>query len=75
VDELGRIANGHGLTIEPVSHHLAGTTRIRGARCSRLAGRDTASPQHGTLGGNLCLDTRCNYYDQNHEWRKSIDFA
>jgi 4-hydroxybenzoyl-CoA reductase subunit beta len=29
----------------------------------------------GTLGGNLCLDTRCNYYDQNHEWRKSIDFC
>jgi 4-hydroxybenzoyl-CoA reductase subunit beta len=29
----------------------------------------------GTLGGNLCLDTRCNYYDQNYEWRKSIDFC
>jgi 4-hydroxybenzoyl-CoA reductase subunit beta len=29
----------------------------------------------GTLGGNLCLDTRCNYYDQTFEWRKSIDFC
>ena len=29
----------------------------------------------GTLGGNLCLDTRCNYYDQTYEWRKSIDFC
>lgn len=29
----------------------------------------------GTLGGNLCLDTRCNYYDQNHEWRRAIDFC
>jgi 4-hydroxybenzoyl-CoA reductase subunit beta len=29
----------------------------------------------GTLGGNLCLDTRCNYYDQSYEWRKSIDFC
>jgi 4-hydroxybenzoyl-CoA reductase subunit beta len=29
----------------------------------------------GTLGGNLCLDTRCNYYDQNYEWRKAIDFC
>ncbi len=28
-----------------------------------------------TLGGNLCLDTRCNYYDQNYEWRKAIDFC
>src|SRR5437867_2957061 len=29
----------------------------------------------GTLGGNLCLDTRCNYYDQSYEWRQAIDFC
>src|SRR6266566_4135066 len=29
----------------------------------------------GTIGGNLLLDTRCNYYDQNYEWRKAIDFC
>jgi 4-hydroxybenzoyl-CoA reductase subunit beta len=29
----------------------------------------------GTLGGNLLLDTRCNYYDQNFEWRQAIDFC
>jgi 4-hydroxybenzoyl-CoA reductase subunit beta len=29
----------------------------------------------GTVGGNLCLDTRCNYYDQNYEWRKAINFC
>jgi 4-hydroxybenzoyl-CoA reductase subunit beta len=29
----------------------------------------------GTLGGNLLLDTRCNYYDQNYEWRKGINFC
>jgi 4-hydroxybenzoyl-CoA reductase subunit beta len=29
----------------------------------------------GTLGGNLLLDTRCNYYDQNLEWRQAIDFC
>jgi 4-hydroxybenzoyl-CoA reductase subunit beta len=29
----------------------------------------------GTIGGNLLLDTRCNYYDQSHEWRESIDFC
>lgn len=37
-----------------------------------------ATPQirnMATLGGNLCLDTRCNYYDQNYEWRKSIGFC
>ncbi|HEY7059988.1 MAG TPA: FAD binding domain-containing protein [Chloroflexota bacterium] len=29
----------------------------------------------GTLGGNLCLDTRCNYYDQNYEWREALGFC
>jgi 4-hydroxybenzoyl-CoA reductase subunit beta len=29
----------------------------------------------GTLGGNLCVDTRCFYYDQTYEWRKSIHFC
>ncbi len=29
----------------------------------------------GTIGGNLLLATRCNYYDQNYEWRKGINFC
>ena len=29
----------------------------------------------GTIGGNVCLDTRCNYYNQNYEWRRAIDFC
>ena len=29
----------------------------------------------GTLGGNLLLDTRCNYYDQSFDWRSAIDFC
>ncbi|HYV20702.1 MAG TPA: FAD binding domain-containing protein [Verrucomicrobiae bacterium] len=29
----------------------------------------------GTLGGNICLDTRCNYYNQNYEWRRAIHFC
>lgn len=29
----------------------------------------------GTLGGNLCLDTRCTYYNQTQEWRQAIDFC
>ena len=29
----------------------------------------------GTIGGNVCLDTRCNYYDQSYHWRKSVDFC
>ncbi len=29
----------------------------------------------GTIGGNLCLDTRCTYYNQNEEWRQSINYC
>ncbi|MGH9797282.1 MAG: FAD binding domain-containing protein [Candidatus Polarisedimenticolia bacterium] len=29
----------------------------------------------GTIGGNVCLDTRCNYYDQTEEWRSAIDYC
>ncbi len=29
----------------------------------------------GTIGGNLLLDTRCNYYNQNYEWRRGINFC
>jgi 4-hydroxybenzoyl-CoA reductase subunit beta len=29
----------------------------------------------GTIGGNLCVDTRCNYYDMTYEWRKAVGFC
>jgi 4-hydroxybenzoyl-CoA reductase subunit beta len=29
----------------------------------------------GTLGGNICLDTRCTYYDQTEQWREAIGFC
>ncbi len=28
-----------------------------------------------TIGGNLCVDTRCTYYNQTEEWRRSIDYC
>jgi 4-hydroxybenzoyl-CoA reductase subunit beta len=37
-----------------------------------------SSPQlrnTGTIGGNVCVDTRCNYYNQSFEWRRSIGFC
>jgi 4-hydroxybenzoyl-CoA reductase subunit beta len=43
-----------------------------------IAAGKVATPQlrnMGTVGGNLCLDTRCNYYDQNYEWRRAISFC
>ena len=28
-----------------------------------------------TIGGNICLDTRCSYYNQNEDWRKAINYC
>jgi 4-hydroxybenzoyl-CoA reductase subunit beta len=29
----------------------------------------------GTIGGNVCLDTRCTYYNQTYEWRRAVHFC
>jgi 4-hydroxybenzoyl-CoA reductase subunit beta len=29
----------------------------------------------GTIGGNVCLDTRCVYINQTHFWRKSLGYC
>jgi 4-hydroxybenzoyl-CoA reductase subunit beta len=37
-----------------------------------------SSPQlrrMGTIGGNVCVDTRCNYYNQTYQWRKAAGFC
>ena len=63
---------------------LAVTSTVRDERIVHaipgpVAGRVQVATPHlrnmGTIGGNLCLDTRCTYYDQNYEWRKAIDFC
>src|SRR5690554_4919426 len=44
---------------------------------ARAAGL-VAGPQlrnMGTIGGNLCLDTRCTYYNQTYFWRKALGFC
>lgn len=60
---------GAGATLTAV----AGDARVR-ARYRALAESAIAisTPQlrnMGTIGGNLCLDTRCNWYDQSLFWR------
>lgn len=42
------------------------------------AAGQVASPQirnMGTVGGNLCLDTRCTYYNQTFFWREALGFC
>jgi 4-hydroxybenzoyl-CoA reductase subunit beta len=58
---------------------IASDSRFRnGATALAQAAAQVATPHirnMATLGGNLCLDTRCNYYDQTYEWRKAINFC
>lgn len=46
------------LKVQPA---IASTTRLVAAPPIR---------NQGTIGGNLCLDTRCYYYNQSESWRK-----
>jgi 4-hydroxybenzoyl-CoA reductase subunit beta len=71
----GGFALGAGLTLTELVEHRG--LRRRYSVVTRAA-ELISTPllrNMGTLGGNLCLDTRCNYYDQSYEWRKAIDFC
>lgn len=58
---------------------IAGNELVR-QRAAALAEAAAAvgGPQHrkmGTMGGNLCLDTRCRYYNQTYFWRSALGFC
>jgi len=81
VEELRSRGNGSGLRLGAT---LTLTDLVRDVRVrEEYPGLWQAAAQvatthlrnMGTLGGNLCLDTRCTYYDQNHEWRRAIDYC
>jgi 4-hydroxybenzoyl-CoA reductase subunit beta len=66
---------GAGLTLTEVVDRPAVRERYTGLW---QAAAQVATPHlrnMGTLGGNVCLDTRCTYYNQSYEWRKAIDFC
>ena len=81
LEELRGVSNGGGFTIG------AGTTLSEVANhpqvqrqypsLARAAGLVSSPPLRnlGTLGGNLCVDTRCTYYNQSHAWRKALGFC
>src|SRR5262245_44236849 len=81
IDELGRMAKDAGRTSGagvPLTQRVR-DSRVRASYGALWQAASQVATPHlrnmGTIGGNLCLDTRCNYYDQNYEWRKSIDFC
>ncbi len=75
------ISNGSGLrigagaTLTEVATHPSVTGKY--AALAQAAGA-VSTPQlrnMGTIGGNLCLDTRCNWYDQSLFWRTAEGFC
>jgi 4-hydroxybenzoyl-CoA reductase subunit beta len=82
VRELGQIsAQNDWLLIGPTAslHTVATHPSVQAQTPALAAAAGLVSTPHlrrmATIGGNLCLDTRCTYYDQNYHWRKSIDFC
>lgn len=64
-----------GATLDELAAHpaLDGPFRALAQACALVS-----TPQvraMGTLGGNLLVDPRCNYYNQTHSWRKAVGFC
>jgi len=81
IGELAAIRNGDGLTLGAgvTLSHVVADRRVHDSYAGLWQAAAQIATPHlrnmGTIGGNLCLDTRCTYYDQNYEWRKAIDFC
>jgi 4-hydroxybenzoyl-CoA reductase subunit beta len=66
---------GAGESLTAVSNH-----RVIAKHLPALAhaAASVSTPQlrnMGTLGGNVLVDTRCNYYDQTYFWRQAVGFC
>ena len=67
MNEIGCMARLHDISNSEEVHPLISEAASKVA--SSLVRRNA------TLGGNLCLDTRCFWYNQAEEWRSSIDWC
>lgn len=70
-----RTSVGAGITLTDLASHRKIKLHYRAVAVAAGLISTPILRNMGTLGGNLCLDTRCNYYNQTYEWRKSIDFC
>ncbi|MBK8759972.1 MAG: 4-hydroxybenzoyl-CoA reductase subunit beta [Sulfuritalea sp.] len=66
---------GSGVSLARIAAHPAVTARLPALA---QAAASVAGPTHraaATLGGNLCLDTRCSYYNQSEAWRAGNNYC
>jgi 4-hydroxybenzoyl-CoA reductase subunit beta len=69
------LAIGAGVTIAALANDALIASRYRALAEAAAA---IAGPSHrklGTVGGNLCLDTRCIYYNQSEWWRHANSYC
>jgi 4-hydroxybenzoyl-CoA reductase subunit beta len=71
----GGLRLGALATLTEVAEHPA--VAARWPSLARSAGLVSSPPLRnaGTIGGNLCVDTRCNYYNQSEFWRASVGYC
>jgi len=82
IDELSEIrADGDGVTIGAgvtIATLASDPIIVSRYRAVAQAAEGIAGPGHrvmGTVGGNLCLDTRCIYYNQSEWWRSANSYC
>ncbi len=71
----GEISIGAGMKLRDVARNIRQAGHADGVVDAVLQIANPQIQRQGTIGGNLCVDTRCNYYNQTHEWRASIGFC
>jgi 4-hydroxybenzoyl-CoA reductase subunit beta len=71
----GSVSIGAGETLRAVERDAGVETRLPALAAAVQSISTPLLRNMGTLGGNVCLDTRCNYYNQTWEWRRAIDFC
>ena len=65
--EIGAMARLGALTTSDSVHPLIASA------ASKVA--SSLIRNNATLGGNICLDTRCFWFNQSEDWRRSIDWC
>ncbi len=75
IEADGTLRLGAMATLTEVADDPA--VRARWPAIARAASLVSSPPLRnaGTIGGNLCVDTRCNYYNQTESWRASIGYC
>jgi 4-hydroxybenzoyl-CoA reductase subunit beta len=71
----GSLSLGAMATLSEVAAHPV--VQRRWPAVAKAAGLVSSPPLRnaGTIGGNLCVDTRCTYYNQTEFWRASIGYC